>query len=183
MAPQQPPPNTTGADPHPQPQPPQQPKIRALFLYGTLQDPEVLAAVTKLPAPHPPLPDAFITGFDLKLWGGKYPTIMPNPASITPIRGKLWEPGVEFGVKHLKRLQRYETAAYEVAECVVHLEGGISGIIEEEEVKAVVFQWAGDGGSEGLSDGVFDLRAWQKYKGGMFGWSFADGAGVERTFS
>jgi hypothetical protein len=77
-------------------------------------------------------------------------------------------------VERLKRLQRYETAAYKVVECVGYVEGCVSGIAEEE-VTAVVFQWAGDGGSEEVSEGGFDLGAWQKYKGGMFGWLFPYG--------
>ncbi|KAK4152171.1 hypothetical protein C8A00DRAFT_35139 [Chaetomidium leptoderma] len=120
----------------------------AFFFYGTLQDPDVLRAAAGLSSPVLGLQDAWIEG---------------------RIRGKLWQPGSEgeVGVEHCLRLQAYETHAYEPSDCVVHVGGGGD---DEEEVKALVFTWAGDKGSGELSDGVFDLGVWQeKYKAVMFG--------------
>ncbi|KAK3295091.1 uncharacterized protein B0H64DRAFT_444108 [Chaetomium fimeti] len=149
-----------------------------LFFYGTLQDPTLLQSITNLPAPLPALEDAHIQGgFDLRLWGGKYPVLVANPASEAVIKGKVWRVGGEadgFGAEAWERLRRYETEAYDYVECVVRVggEGGGGGDgAAGEEVKAVVFKWAGDAGSGELSDGVFDLDAWREERsmGGLFG--------------
>jgi hypothetical protein len=55
-----------------------------------------------------------------------------------------------------------------VGECVVRAGAGGVG---EEEVRAAVFQWAGNAGSDQLTEGVFDLNAWrEKFMGPFFGW-------------
>ncbi|KAH6842465.1 hypothetical protein B0I37DRAFT_435986 [Chaetomium sp. MPI-CAGE-AT-0009] len=144
----------------------------SLFFYGTLQDPTVLQSVTKLTPPLPALQDAHLKGgFDLRLWGGKYPVLVPNPESEAVIRGKLWRVGEaedRFGAEEWERLRRYETAAYDFVECVVRV--GVEDEGDGEGVRAVVFKWAGDGESAELSEGVFDLDVWrEKFGGVVFG--------------
>ncbi|KAK0710532.1 hypothetical protein B0T21DRAFT_376738 [Apiosordaria backusii] len=121
------------------------------FLYGTLMDPEVLMVVAML-GNLPQLQDAWIEGFEMKMWNGIYPTLLPNEGAQGRISGKAWQANT---MAQCLRLQRYETSAYEVADCRIHLG-------EDELVKGLVFKWAKDPKSAELADGAFDLDHWQR---------------------
>ena len=54
------------------------------------------------------------------------------------------------------RLQRYETSAYEIADCNINL-------ADVEEVKGLAFKWARKPDSAELQDGSFDLEYWQTH--------------------
>src|SRR5688572_12104573 len=111
------------------------------FFYGTLMDPDVLRAITLLDT-DPILRPATLTGFDMKLWAGRYPILLPAESGrdTVPIKGMIWQ---ATSLEQCLRLQRYETSAYEPCECVVEIE---DGTIEE----VVTFRWARDRGSEEL---------------------------------
>lgn len=135
------------------------------FFCGSLMDPQVLAAVTKLDG-QPDLQDAWVEGFEMKLWGGVYPVLLPTKniddgsGASHRIKGKAWRAST---MDQCLRLQRYETSAYEAADCRLHYSG------DREPIKCLVFVWAGDPGSGELVEGGFDLEHWQKtYKPSRF---------------
>ncbi|KAM0321705.1 hypothetical protein ACHAQA_009944 [Verticillium albo-atrum] len=132
------------------------------FFYGTLMDPEVLRTVAALDS-LPELQDAWLAGFEMKMWNGRYPTLLPkegmSPADT--IQGKSWQ---ATSIDQCLRLQLYETSAYECCDCVVQTGEG-------QSITALTFKWARDPGSAQLSSskGGFDLEHWQKnYKPLMF---------------
>jgi hypothetical protein len=128
------------------------------FFYGTLMDPVVLRAVAALDD-LPELQEAWIQGFRLKMWHGRYPTLLPNQDSSDRIRGKTW---TVTSLDQCISLQRYETSAYECSDCLVHGEDG-------QTAKALTFTWARDLDSSELSEGSFDLQHWQEnHKTHMF---------------
>lgn len=124
----------------------------AFFFYGTLMDPQVLMVIAMLDD-LPDLSNAWVQGYDMKLWNGTYPTLLPRPDARDRIVGKVWR---ATSIAQCLRLQRYETSAYESADCDIHLESG-------EVVKGLTFTWARDVASEELSDGRFDLKHWQEH--------------------
>ncbi|KAK4164071.1 AIG2-like protein [Cladorrhinum sp. PSN259] len=133
------------------------------FVYGTLMYPEVLMAVTMLDN-LPQLRDAWIQGFEMKMWNGIYPVLIPNEGAAqgSRINGKAWR---ATNLAQCLRLQRYERSAYEAADCQIHLREGE----EDKPVKGFVFQWAKDPKSAELVEGTFDLEHWQKtHKTPMF---------------
>ncbi|KAK3296173.1 uncharacterized protein B0H64DRAFT_397566 [Chaetomium fimeti] len=128
------------------------------FFYGSLMDPQVLMAVAKLDD-QPDLQDVWVEGFEMKMWGGIYPVLLPindtdnNSGASHRIKGKAWRATT---MDQCLRLQRYETSAYEPADCRLYHPGG------GEPTKGLVFVWARDPGSNQLAEGVFDLEDWQK---------------------
>ncbi|KAK4236183.1 AIG2-like protein [Achaetomium macrosporum] len=104
-----------------------------LFVYGTLMDPEMLMAVAGL-AREPRLQNAWIEAFGMKMWNGIYPAALPPSQCL--------------------RLQRYETSAYEPADCQIHVR-------DNAPVKGLVFKCARDPTSSELVEGAFDLEHWQ----------------------
>lgn len=121
------------------------------FFYGTLMDPEVLMVVAMLDD-WPQLQDAWIDGFEMKTWNGRYPTLLPTNSNPSRIQGKAWRATT---MDQCLRLQRYETSAYDVADC--HINMG-----NKEPVKGLSFKWARDPTSSELVEGSFDLEHWQK---------------------
>ncbi|KAH6854730.1 hypothetical protein B0I37DRAFT_362901 [Chaetomium sp. MPI-CAGE-AT-0009] len=128
------------------------------FFYGSLMDPQVLMAVAGLDD-QPDLQDVWIEGFEMKMWGGMYPVLLPtnniddNSGVGHRIRGKAWRATT---IDQCLRLQRYETSAYQPADCLLYHSGG------SEPTKGLVFVWAGDPESDQLTEGAFDLEHWQK---------------------
>ncbi len=101
---------------------------RTLFFYGSLMDPEVLSRVARL-WQKPKLEDAWVEGFEMKLWNGLYPVLLPvtsGTGSTTTseasagnrVRGKAW---VATEKDQIEWLQRYETKAYRPVECEVNV--------------------------------------------------------------
>lgn len=129
------------------------------FFYGSLMDTDVLTRIAQLDD-YPDLQDAWVEGFEMKMWGGIYPVLLPTNNPNDRIRGKAWRATTK---EQCLRLQRYETSAYEAAACLLnHPEGG-------EPTEGLVFVWAGDRRSHQLTEGVFDLEHWQKtHKPGRF---------------
>lgn len=127
-------------------------EVCTFFVYGTLMDPQVLQAVTKLDG-TPQLQDAWVEGYEMKMWEGLYPTLLPTDNAQSRIRGKVWR-GAD--LLQCMQLQRYETSAYEVADCVIHVDG------EDEPVKGLLFKWARDPASSQLVEGSFNLEFWQR---------------------
>ncbi|KAK4172525.1 hypothetical protein QBC36DRAFT_362508 [Triangularia setosa] len=86
-----------------EPELPQQPKASApdpqddqdfepctFFLCGTLMDPQVLIVAAMLDD-LPQVQDAWIQGFEMKMWNGIYPTLLPNEGAQGRINGKAWQ--------------------------------------------------------------------------------------------
>ncbi|PHH93286.1 hypothetical protein CDD83_7985 [Cordyceps sp. RAO-2017] len=122
------------------------------FFYGTLMDPEVLQTVTALREP-PRLREASIGGFEMKIWGGRYPTLLrQRDPQGRRIEGKAWRATT---LDQCLRLQQYETAAYQACTCTIQFLTG-------EVVQGLTFKWAGDPTSSELSEGSFDLETWQR---------------------
>ena len=121
------------------------------FFYGTLMDPEVLQSVAAL-EDLPELQDAWLEGFELKMWNRRYPTLLPKENIKGRIKGKAWK---VTSIEQCLRLQHYETSAYECCDCVVRTD-------DQQLIKALTFKWARDPSSAELSDGMFDLAYWQK---------------------
>ncbi|KAK4040313.1 hypothetical protein C8A01DRAFT_46297 [Parachaetomium inaequale] len=135
------------------------------FFYGSLMDPQVLMAVAKLDN-QPDLQDVWVEGFEMKMWGGMYPVLLPtkttdnNSGASHRIKGKAWRATT---MDQCLRLHRYETSAYEAADCRLYHSGG------GEPTKGLVFVWARDPASDQLAEGAFDLEHWQKtYKPSRF---------------
>ncbi|KAK3381128.1 hypothetical protein B0H63DRAFT_545503 [Podospora didyma] len=137
------------------------------FFYGSLMDPDVLKSVTQLDK-APEYRDAWIEGYDMKIWGNIYPTLIPSSSSddkksgssSTRILGMAW---VATSMQHCLRLQSYETQAYKAGDCTVHFVDG------QPSVEGVTFIWAGNGDYDDLNEGTFDLEQWQRdYKLGRF---------------
>jgi gamma-glutamylcyclotransferase (GGCT)/AIG2-like uncharacterized protein YtfP len=121
-----------------------------MFFYGSLMDPEVLQAILNLPEPPVTRP-ATISGFRVKMWS-IYPTLVPGDGKV---EGVVWEIKEE---DHFKRLQRYESDAYEWVWCEAVLDDGKT-VIET----CRTFCWAGEVDSKELKEGSFDLERYQKY--------------------
>jgi hypothetical protein len=126
------------------------------FFYGTLMDPQVLTTVLKLDG-VPQLQEAWIEGFEMKMWNGIYPVVLPTDggSGSTPqsrIRGKAWQATT---MDQCLRLQLYETSAYEPTDCSIRLDHG-------EPVKGLVFKWARDPTDGELVEGCFDLDHWER---------------------
>lgn len=130
------------------------------FFYGSLMDPQVLMTVAKLDK-QPDLQDVWVEGFEMKIWAGVYPVLLPtnnntddNSAGTRHrIKGKAWHAST---IDQCLRLQRYETSAYKATTCRLYHPGG------GEPTNGLVFVWARDPGSDQLADGGFDLEHWQK---------------------
>ncbi|OAA64360.1 AIG2-like protein [Niveomyces insectorum RCEF 264] len=122
------------------------------FFYGTLMDPEVLMVVAML-RDLPEMAEAWVDGFEMKLWSGIYPTLLPKEGAQDRIVGCAWRATT---MAQCLRLQKYETSAYEPAECDIHLASG-------DTVRGMTFQWARDGKSKELCDGQFSLKHWQEH--------------------
>ncbi|KAK3904333.1 hypothetical protein C8A05DRAFT_31871 [Staphylotrichum tortipilum] len=157
---------------------------RTLFFYGSLMDPEVLARVARLWRQTPLLEDAWIEGFELKLWGGKYPVVLPTTGTATAatdakdgdadassdgtaatapprVHGKAW---LTTSQNQLDWLQYYETDAYEPVECEVHV--GKEGEGEGEMRKGWAFKWSGVRPVGELVEGTWDLEEWRRTRKG-----------------
>lgn len=125
------------------------------FFYGTLMDPDVLSAIAQLDD-TPELAPAWVAGWEMKMWSGRYPTLVPGEGKIA---GRAWRATSR---AQCLRLQRYETSAYDTAPVDIHLESG-------EVVQGMTFKWARGARSRELSDGTFDLAYWQEHhKSRMF---------------
>jgi hypothetical protein len=128
------------------------------FFYGSLMDPQVLMEVAVL-EDEPDLQDVWVEGFEMKMWGGMYPVLLPaknidnNGGASHRIKGKAWRTTT---MDQCLRLQLYETSAYEAADCRLYHSGG------GEPTKGLVFVWAKNPGSDQLAEGAFDLEHWQK---------------------
>lgn len=121
------------------------------FFYGTLQDPRVIADILGLQEP-PLVQPAQMVGYHLRLWG-------PFPALLDGPPGNVVK-GVAYDVKkreHAERLAEYETDAYIADPAYVDLLDKGGKVIER--VRGSTFAFVGD--RQELSDGVFDLGAWQ----------------------
>lgn len=128
-----------------------------LFFYGSLQDEDVLRAISGTNS-TPKLRDCSIQGYGLKLWS-VYPTLVPKADG--KVVGKAWwcETETQFAA-----LQRYETKAYTWAFCEIEM--GDGEVVKEGRV----FVWAGEPESADLTDGVFDLEVWRtNWKPNLFG--------------
>ena len=121
------------------------------FLYGTLMDPDVIRAVAVLEN-TPQLQDAWLEEFELKMWHGRYPTLLAKEGASSKIKGKLWQ---ATSMDQFLGLQFYQTWAYECCDCVVQTADG-------QSIKALTFKWANDGNSAELLEGGFDLEQGQK---------------------
>jgi hypothetical protein len=132
---------------------------RTYFFYGSLMDRDVLVRVAQLDD-EPDLQDAWVEGFEMKMWGGVYPVLLPTGNPDDRIRGKAWRATT---LDQCLRLQRYETSAYKSADCLLyHPDGG-------EPTKGCVFVWATERRNHELMEGVFDLEYWQRtHKPGRF---------------
>lgn len=123
------------------------------FVYGSLMDPHVLTKVLTLEE-APQLRDAWIEGFEMKMWNSIYPTLLPTDtdSAQSRIKGKAWRATT---MDQCLCLQMYETWAYEATDCRIYL-------VDGEPVKGLVFTWARDPKSSELVGGLFDLEHWQK---------------------
>ncbi|KAH7072163.1 hypothetical protein BKA63DRAFT_544536 [Paraphoma chrysanthemicola] len=136
-----------------------------LFFYGTLQDPDLLRHLLRLPS-APTLVPATLSGFGVKIWG-MYPVLVRGSVSgSTKVDGVVWHCERE---EDFDRLVAYETGAYTWCECECGVEvagggggGGVGG--GGEFFRGVrVFIWGGDGQSAELEEGSFDFVRWKTY--------------------
>jgi hypothetical protein len=100
----------------------------------------------------PQLQDAWIEGFEMKMWSGMYPVVLPTDGGGGTIKGKAWQATT---MDQCLCLQLYETSAYEPMDCSIRLDHG-------EPVKGLVFKWARDPTDSELVEGCFDLDHWRK---------------------
>lgn len=131
------------------------------FFYGSLMDPATFRGVTLAPD-EPQYRDAWIEGYEVKMWG-PYPALRSvageartDSSGGKPSRvvGKVWVDASR-DPHTFVRLQNYETRNYEARIVTVHFADG-----ESDPAQARAFVWAGDEAL--LKDGKFDLNVYQK---------------------
>jgi hypothetical protein len=97
----------------------------------------------------PVLQAGTISGYTTLLWG-RYPALIPSSSNINAItHGMAYEVRKE---EHLELLRKYETDAYVVTGCRIHL-------VDEKEVDGRTFIW--NAGTEELKEGGFDPNDWE----------------------
>lgn len=132
---------------------PANPPSGTYFFYGTLQDPSMLAEILDLEI-KPALKPAYVTGYDLKLWG-QYPALVESTLGEI-IEGSIFEVSSEAAAL---RLAEYETQNYWPSHCTIRTK--CNGA--EESVEGWTFLYCGLDAD--LSEGSFDLATWLKRMG------------------
>ncbi len=125
-----------------------------LFFYRSLMDPDVLQIIARLPE-SPKLYPACIKGYEMKMWIGTYPTILPTTEDDAVIRGVCWKTTDR---NHLDLLQSYETNAYKLARVTIDRESRRG----HTDVVGFTFIWSGEGKDRDLKGGKFDLQYYQE---------------------
>ncbi len=116
------------------------------FFYGSLMDGKRLSQVLDL-VEEPETRPAHIMGFRCMLWG-PYPALIWSQGDIVH--------GVVYEVKskeEARKLQHYETNLYRMRPCFLEYEDGTKRI-------GHTFIWNGEQAE--LTEGTFDLKAWQE---------------------
>ena len=128
------------------------PRAGPYFFYGTLQHPKVVSSVLSLTKEEesPELRPAKVIGYHRMLWG-------PYPALVDGVPGEVVQgKGMKIESQgHAKRLQEYETNAYEVRSVTIVYTDG------EEPTEEQGFAFLAVDKSD-LEEGKWNLEEWER---------------------
>ena len=128
------------------------------FFYGTLKDPQTLSRILDKPVSPSSLRPAYIEGYSIEMWG-QYKALVTGPQGNI-IEGMVYEVQSE---EDEEKLTLYETSAYEVASCIIHLPAEKREEQEQKEpaeVRGKTFRYAGD--AQALREGRWDPELFLK---------------------